>query len=130
MAEKHKRWVFKLVRFEHREVAAAKAHSAAGGIALHVWNPGPQGWPGAPACFMKEAKAGRPWAHLLDQNLDRLLALGRKLGVSASALDKKGQPDQHLDLCAGPLRKAMAMAETRAADEQPALALATESEAL
>jgi hypothetical protein len=100
-------------RVDAKLLRDARAYSLEGGQALHVWQPGPGGWPGQPACFAAEARAGHPWAHLMDQDVDRLTATVKRLGVRVVVVSKRGQPDQHVDLCGGPLREAMAKATDR-----------------
>lgn len=97
-------------RFEERDVREAMAYASAGGQALHVWDPGPdaaKAWPRAPAIF----KRNRPWAHLIDHDIDRLMATAKALGVRVVRVGRRGARGQHVDLCAGPLTKAIAMCE-------------------
>lgn len=94
-------------RFEQRQIREALAHAAEGGQALHIWDPGPhaaQTYPNAPAVFLQN----RPWAHLIDDDLERLTATARRLGVRRVFVDRRGQRGQHVDLCGGPLDKALA----------------------
>jgi len=94
-------------RFEHREVKAALAHAAAGGQALHVWDPGPnaaQIYPKAPKIFLRH----RPWAHLFDRDVERLKATARRLGIRRVYIDRRGDRGQHVDLCGKPLDRAIA----------------------
>jgi hypothetical protein len=91
-------------RVHRKAISEAKAYAAAGGQALHVWDPGPGGWPRAPAVFQRT----RPWAHLFDQDLDRLVATAKRLGVKVIKPGRVGGPGQHIDLCGAPLKKAMA----------------------
>lgn len=91
-------------------IKEAEAYAATGGQALHVWDPGPDGWPGAPQVFLQN----RPWAHLFDNDVERLKATCKKLGVRVLAVGREGRRGQHIDLCAGPLRKAMGMCEVEA----------------
>jgi len=88
--------------FKAREVQAAKEYSLRG-QALHVWDPGPGGWPGAPLVFQRN----RPWAHLFDMNEERLLKTARRLGVRRPRVDRRGELGQHIDLCGKPLERAM-----------------------
>jgi hypothetical protein len=91
--------------FGHHEIREARDYAIEGGQALHVWDPGEAGetWPGAPAVFRRS----RPWAHLFDQNAQRLRDTAKKLGVRVVVISDFGTPDQHTDLCAGPLKKAI-----------------------
>lgn len=72
---------------------------------LHVW--GPKGWtePGMPGCFLKTNR--RQWAHLCDDNRVHLVAIARRLGVRRIKVSRDGQPGQHIDLCGGPLKRAI-----------------------
>ncbi|HUX00069.1 MAG TPA: hypothetical protein VMY35_03735 [Phycisphaerae bacterium] len=103
--------------FGHRQVREAKAHAAAGGQALHVWNPGQSGYPGAPRTFSTCALLGKPWAHLFDQDIPRLLATARRLGVRRVVVANRNAPGQHVDLCGRPLERAMAQASSPIAAE-------------
>ncbi len=49
-------------------------------------------------------------AHLFDQNTVRLVATARRLGVHVLKIDHQGTPNQHIDLCLGPLRRAIELA--------------------
>lgn len=90
---------------------AADEHAASGGQALHVWDPDDYGSNAmmqriverAPACF----KRTRPWAHLQDYDLERLKKTARALGVRIIVVGREGRKGQHIDLCAGPLQKAI-----------------------
>ena len=62
-----------------------------------------KGW-GGPACFRR----AKEFAHLFDQDAERLVATARRLGVRRVVVSRRGQPQQHVDLCGGPLRKAVA----------------------
>ncbi len=92
--------------FETRRIREAKAHAVDGGQALHMmtgqWA---QGWPG-PRCFQRATE----FAHLFDQNRDRLVETARRLGVRRIVVSKSGTPYQHIDLCGRPLTKAKAEA--------------------
>lgn len=96
--------------FKCRYVAEAQAYADAGGQALHthqiIVN-----WDKAPGCFKREVNAGRDIAHLFDNDAARLRATARKLGVKVVFIDREGRRGQHLDLCGGPLRKALALCE-------------------
>ena len=96
--------------FAHGQIREAKAHAAAGGQALHLWNPGQGGWPGAPAVFNRAAGQGKPWGHLFDHNRLRLVRTARQLGVRIVVVANQGEPGQHVDLCGRPLQKAIAEA--------------------
>lgn len=91
-------------RFRAEVISAAYKHADAGGQALHVWDPGPNGWPGAPACFMRT----RPWGHLIDADEERLTKTAKKFGVRVVVIGRPGRRGQHVDLCGKPLEKAIA----------------------
>lgn len=88
------------------EVEEAVAFATAGGQALHLHR---IVFPTSPPCFRQAVARGEPIAHLFDQDRDRLLATARKLGVRVLVVDRDGTDRQHVDLCAGPLKKAYAM---------------------
>ncbi len=93
-------------QFKSNELIGAGRYAAEGGQALHVWDS--KNWrAGAPSCF----KRSRLWAHLLDQDEERLVATARRLGVRVIKVSKRGRPSQHIDLCGKPLARAMAEAE-------------------
>ena len=101
----------------HENAAAIKAaeeYAAEGGQGLHVWDPGPEGWPGAPACFQKT----RPWAHLFDQDHERLVKTARALGVRVIHVERIGGVGQHIDLCGVPLSRAMNKCKLEARDAE------------
>jgi hypothetical protein len=92
------------------EIRKAIAFAAAGGQALHLHQIIVD-WEKAPFCFRREVEAGRDIAHLFDQDERRLIATARNLGVKVILVERRGQPSQHIDLCSGPLRKAVAAAK-------------------
>jgi hypothetical protein len=95
--------------FLTREIKAAIGHSLAGGQALHLHTLG--AGKGAPAVFLAAVRSGNWIAHLFDQDAGRLERTARALGVSHVAIDRRGEPAQHIDLCHGPLWRAMAACE-------------------
>jgi hypothetical protein len=101
---------------EHRQAAReALAYAEKGGQALHVWDPRsqPSQIAQAPRIFREQF----PWAHLIDHNLDRLVSTARRLGVRRTVVGREGDRGQHIDLCANPLYKAIAMAAVHAGYE-------------
>lgn len=96
-----------IVLFKHREIREAIAHAGRGGIALHVWVPDPAWAERAPLVFRRNMNR---WAHLLDQDRERLVRLVRELGVRTVVVSHEGKPRQHVDLCATPLDRAIARA--------------------
>jgi hypothetical protein len=97
-------------RFEEREVHEALSFAATGGQALHLHRI-IVNWARAPRCFVKEVEAGRPIAHLFDQDEARLKATAKRFGVNVLLVERRGEPGQHIDLCGGPLKKAVAACE-------------------
>jgi hypothetical protein len=53
-------------------------------------------------------------AHLFDQDLPRLIATARALGLRKPLIHRLGQPGQHVDLWGAPLEKAEQLARRRA----------------
>jgi hypothetical protein len=92
-------------RFEKRSVRSAVAYAADGGQALHVFE-AIKGMP-APGCFRRS----KLWAHLFDQNAERLRATARRLGVRVVVVHHPETVKQHVDLCGKPLECALAMCE-------------------
>lgn len=93
--------------FQCREVQEAKAHALAGHQALHLHQIIGD-WDKAPACFKAAINRGEDIAHLFDQDEMRLVATVKKLGVKVVVVEHPGTPRQHVDLCGGPLKKAIA----------------------
>ena len=94
----------RMMRFAERDYKAALAFAAGGGQGLHVFT-GAAAHPGAPVCFKRSEGA----AHLFDGNKGRLLATAKALGVRRVKIELEGTDRQHVDLCGGPLRKAIGM---------------------
>jgi len=94
--------------FQMREIEEAIAHAASGGQALHLHRIIVDR-DKAPACFVRAVDRGEDIAHLFDQDLNRLIRTVKSLGVRVVVVERRGTPNQHVDLCAGPLRKAKAM---------------------
>ncbi len=93
-------------RFETKQIKEAIAYAQAGGQALHVWEP--HTWrhrKNVPAVFRRSDL----WAHLFDNDRDRLLRTVKWLGVRVIKIDREGERGQHIDLCAGPLQRALAL---------------------
>lgn len=80
----------------------AKNYALAGGQSLLLH---PSAWcvTAGPSCFRGQGVIGK----LMDQDVDRLTATARRLGVRRIVVDRPGQPEQHVDLCGAPLRRAM-----------------------
>lgn len=93
-----------------RQLAEAEAFAAGGGQALHLHNVIVDRSK-APSCFVRAVDRGEDIAHLFDQDHERLVATAKKLGVRVIQIEYMGQPRQHIDLCGGPLKKALALCE-------------------
>lgn len=96
--------------FEQKAIREAQAHAIAGGQALHLHR---MLTPTAPKCFVAAVNRGEDIAHLFDQNTERLQQTAKFLGVRVIFIDKPGTSGQHIDLCGGPLRKALQEAQGR-----------------
>jgi hypothetical protein len=97
----------RLRRFHHRLVRQAREWAElAEGLALHVWTPTPaeRTAEGVPGCFRRSGL----WAHLFDQDGERLRRVARWTGVRVIVVEHAGTPRQHVDLCGAPLRKLLA----------------------
>lgn len=96
-----------LLRFTTDQIEAAIGYSMAGGMALHlhriIANEAK-----APRCFVEAIRRGEHIAHLFGQDEDDLESFCRGLGVRVIAVERRGSPRMHIDLCSGPLRKAIA----------------------
>jgi hypothetical protein len=90
-------------KFEKRQVCAALAFAQSGGQALHVY---PALSMPAPGCFTRS----KLWAHLFDQDLERLTATARQFGVRRIVVDQEKTEKQHVDLCGKVLERAIEMA--------------------
>jgi hypothetical protein len=101
------------------DVEEALAHAAAGGQALHLHAIIPDRKT-APRCFVAAVDRGEPIAHLFDRDRDRLIRTAKRLGVKVVYVDRDGTDRQHIDLCAGPLRKAYALLAAEDAADLPA----------
>lgn len=86
---------------------AMHAHVAADGQALEKWDKSYTLSQKAPVCFR-----GRDFVKLYDADEVRLIATARRLGVRIVKVDRPGTPNQHVDLVGGPMRRALAEAET------------------
>lgn len=110
--------------FFQREIREAYAYAAAGGMALHLCSVAFAG-PQAPGCFRR----GEQFAHLFDQNYDRLIGTAKCFGVKVVVPQHCGTYRQHVDLCGKPLARAINLAnkwaerEKRQREEQAQLAL-------
>ena len=87
--------------FEELQLMEAYAYAEQGGQTLHLFSD-PGIYPGAPNCFKRSREA----AHLIDYDIDNLIATARRLGVRVIRIGRKGKRGQHIDLCGRPLQKA------------------------
>jgi hypothetical protein len=101
--------------FKCMEIDEALGHAADGGQALHLHRIIVDAAK-APRCFVAAVGRGEDIAHLFDRDEARLVATVRRLGVRVVVVERRGTPRQHVDLCAGPLRKALALCEREGAD--------------
>jgi hypothetical protein len=97
-------------RFACMEIEEAIAHAAAGGQALHLHRIIVDRQK-APRCFVQAVDRGEDIAHLFDQNELRLRVTARRLGVRVLVVERRGTPNQHIDLCGGPLKRALALCQ-------------------
>lgn len=96
-------------RFEIRQIRESVEFALAGGQALHVWTPSPE-WKSRPSVPLVFRRANL-WAHLFDQDAERLVTTARQLGVKVIALERRGTRHQHIDLCGKPLERALKLCE-------------------
>lgn len=90
--------------FRQNDLGRAYQHARDGGQALHLIS-GRFAYlrRDTPACF----KGRTMLAHLFDQDVRRLEATARALGVRVIKVERPGTERQHIDLCAGPLARAL-----------------------
>jgi hypothetical protein len=98
--------------FIQREIREAIAYAKAGGQALHTHRIIVDRSK-APSCFKRDVDAGRDIAHLFDQDVKRLTATVRRLGVKIVVVENEGRRGQHVDLCGQPLERALKLCEPR-----------------
>lgn len=95
--------------FQTKELHEAYAHSLEGGQSLHLHKViGNR--KEAPRCFVEAVARGESIAHLFDMDEDRLKRTAQTLGVRVILVECRGTKRQHIDLCAGPLKKALELA--------------------
>ena len=91
-------------QFPAMKITDARNYAAAGGQALHMMTGNwARGW-GGPQCFREATE----FAHLFDQDIERLKATARRFGVKRIVVSKPGTASQHIDLCGRPLERAKA----------------------
>lgn len=91
--------------FATRQIYEAFEFAEAGGQALHVWTPSEM-WRGRSPRPFRRAKE---WAHLIDNDAERLERTAKALGVRVIVIGRHGRRGQHIDLCGKPLERAKAM---------------------
>lgn len=89
--------------FAQKDLKQAYLHAEAGGQSLHLCRSAQFVTSDAPACF----KRSKQFAHLIDHDVDRLIATARRLGVRAIKVERGGRSGQHIDICLRPLEKAL-----------------------
>lgn len=91
--------------FQQRELKDAYAYARAGGQALHVIS-GTFAYlrNDTPAVF----KNRKQIAHLIDNDVERLMATARRFGVRVIKVERAMREGQHIDLCGKPLDRAIA----------------------
>ena len=88
--------------FQQMEIAEARAHSMAGGIAIHLHRfIGPR----APQCFKRAIAKGESIAHVFGQDRAELERIARSVGINVVVIEKEGTPSQHFDACGTPLKR-------------------------
>lgn len=93
--------------FQQRELPAAYAYAGEGGQAVHLMAERfAHLRSDTPSCFKGRGQV----AHFFDQDKARLVATAKRLGVRVIRVEREGTPRQHIDLCGGPLAKALALA--------------------
>lgn len=97
--------VSKMRNFEERDIWEARDYALHGGQALHCHF---QLGSTPPRCFVRDVNAGKAIGHLFDQDIVRLKATARRLGVRVVVVERIGKPYQHVDLCGAPMAKATA----------------------
>lgn len=97
-------------KFTQGQVDAALAYALSGGQALHLHRIIVERAK-APRCFVAAVDRGEDIAHLFDLDRERLIRTAKSLGVKVVYVDRDRTPSQHIDLCAGPLRKAISLCE-------------------
>lgn len=65
----------------------------------------------APKCFVRAVDKGEDIAHLFCQSITKLVMTAKRFGVKVIVVERQGTPNQHIDLCGGPLAKAKWEAE-------------------
>ena len=93
----------RLRAFRTLELNDAYKFASEGGAALHLHNI-IVNYQKAPKCFIRDVRAGKPIALVLNQ-------LAKQLGVKVILIEHPGQRGQHIDLCGAPLVKALALCE-------------------
>jgi hypothetical protein len=90
--------------FQQRELKDAYLFAESGGQALHLCKSASFVTSAAPNCFKRSTHL----AHLIDYDIDRLMATARRLGVRVVKVERPNKSGQHVDLCDKPLDRAIA----------------------
>lgn len=98
--------------FCQMEVEEAVAEADGGGQALHLHRIIVDR-DRAPRCFVAAIDRGEPIAHLFDRDEKRLIATAKGFGVKVIFIDRRGTESQHIDLCGGPMWKAIRTCENQ-----------------
>lgn len=91
-----------LKTFEYRDFENIVKHTEAGGLAFSVWPGSYADHDKAPRCFRGLAEYGKVYG----KDAFDLEALAKKLGVKVVVIDRRGQVNQHIDICRGPFERA------------------------
>lgn len=94
-------------QFDSADIFEAYKHVDAGGQALVVSNHSAEVYPNAPKCFCRAKR----FAHLIDNDKERLTATAKQFGVRRVVIGRRGRRGQHVDLCLKPLERAIEAAE-------------------
>lgn len=95
-------------KFTVRQIREALIYAAQGGQALHLHR---FVFPNSPGVFRNAVAKGQDVAHLFDTDYERLVDTAKALGVRTIVVERRDTVRQHIDLCCGPLKKALAMVE-------------------
>ena len=85
-------------RFLMQEMSTALEYAEGGGQALHVHT-----LTGRHRLFSKYHEI----AHLFDRDEERLIMTAKRLGVQVIKVERRGEREQHIDLCGMPFIKAL-----------------------
>lgn len=89
--------------FKRTEIREALDFAKEGGQALHLFSGSPS--KDVPGCFKRSSM----WAHLIDQDKNRLKQTARDLGITRIVIHREDKDEQHVDLRGRPLIEAVEM---------------------